>query len=169
MQSECSELGWYVAKLMPGLAAAAIDNFERRDINHHYPTHNVAGKIEPLMRGYALVQLPHDRDVFAEVNYLRGVSRLLPFHSEMALKIPVKWMRDFEAQLSQNLFDIQVEPETKLPWFNRNEILAIISGPFSGHTGTFVQVRKGAVEVDVTFFGRQMTVPLKGHQVQRLM
>jgi transcription antitermination factor NusG len=160
---------WYVARIKSCQTARALDALERFRVKFNYPVFRDCEIEKPLIPGYVFVQLPFDEDVFAAVNEFDGIDRLLPYHTENPLAVPQKWMDSFLCQLSNAQFDSEVERNAVLPRFGKNEILAVISGPFVGHTGTFVRVRKGVVDLDITFFGRLMTVPFKGHEIQRLM
>ena len=163
-----SDLNWYVARIKSGLTSKAIEQLDNADFENSYPTYVENKKQMPLVPGYIFIRMPHDTFEFAAVNALSAIEKLLPF-SVNPCPVPKKWMQDFQRQLSNGEFDIEVEDDGRLPWFNKNEILMVTSGPFMGHTGTFVRVAKGAVVVNLQFFGRGMEVPIKGHQVQRMM
>ena len=161
---------WYVARIKAAQTDFAISSLQKRMIEFCYPMYREHGSEHPLISGYVFTRLQNDGDVFAEVNALKGIDRLLPYDQDCPSAIPCNWMSTLQQNLSSGIYNIeaQVEP-TELPRFNKSEILAIISGPFAGHTGTFVRVHKGAVDVDVAFFGRMINVTLRGHQVERLM
>ena len=160
----CTE--WYVAKIKSGMTSLALESLNRKSISYLYPTMKIEGREEPLIPGYVLLNLHGTKYEFSEVNSVRGIDGMLPLRSEVACKIPNSWMAGFEQRLLAGEFNIKAESAV-LPRFRKNEILRISSGPLSGHTGTFVRVIKGAVELSITFLGQLISIRLNGHQVQQ--
>lgn len=169
MQVESEDTQWYVARIKPAQTNRALTSLDRAGIEFCFPMFSIHGIEEPLIRGYVFPRLQFNEDLFAFVNSMNGIDRLLPFGADKPSAIDDDWMDSLQVDLCNGSFNIEPQVEQPLPRFNRSEILAIISGPFAGHTGTFVRVRKGAVDVDVAFFGRMTTITLQGHQIQRLM
>lgn len=169
LTSQLSDLNWYVARIMSGQTAKALSQLEAAEFEFNHPTFIENKKELPLLPGYVFVRMPHDESEFAAVHELSAIDKLLPYGVDPS-PVPKKWMNDFQRRMTDGAFNVEVEPDARpLPWFNKNEILLVTSGPLAGHTGTFSHVRKGAVIASVKFFGRTLEVPLKGHQVQRLM
>jgi len=159
---------WYVASIMPGETQRALTGLATDKIPHCYPRIHVRNEPEPLIRGYVFVGLFGTDEEFSHVRAITGISRLLPVGSEKPLFVREAEMRAFMKRVVAGEFDVRVEHD-RLPWFQKDEKLGITSGPFFGHTGTFVRVHKGAVIVRVMFFGRPLEVMLNGHQVQQMM
>lgn len=168
MQSDTGT-AWYVARVKPGETDRALKSLSRSFIQFINPVANVLGKEIALLNGYLFLLLT-DSD-FGVVKNLAGLDRLLPIGSEEPKAIPAREINEFFQRLNKGDFDvIAVEPADKpLPRFTKNEILGINSGPFAGHTGTFVRVHKGIVELQVKCFGATTKVFLNGHQVQQMM
>jgi len=160
---------WYIAALRAGDTKRALTNLRNNGIAYLYPEIKHDGYYRAVLPGYVFVKLWDCDEDFSRVNETQGVSKLLPNHLVRPIAVPQNWMNEFERRLCYGDFEIKVESNDVLPWFDKNEIFGIISGPFTGHKGTFVRKIKGAVEATIAFFGRQLTVELKGHQIQKMM
>lgn len=162
------EAYWYAARVRSGETSRAISNLQNKAINHLHPVGHLIGGIEyPITPGYLFVLLPPSMDAWSEVKALPGIDRLLPVGREVPGVIPRKFMAEFIARLRSGDYDESVVTH-ELPRFHRNESVAINTGPFSGYTGKFCRVHKGAVILKVPFFGQTLEAVFQWHQVSKV-
>lgn len=160
---------WYVAKIKSGETDKALRSLISASIHHLYPTGKLLNGTEyPLVPGYVFVLLPCDDAAWAQVSEARGIDHLLPMGAEVPACVPSKQMDEFYKHIVQGEYIERLDDEPLLPWFNRGESVMITSGPFVGHTGVFKRVHKGAVVLNVPFFGTELEAVFNGHQVAKI-
>ena len=159
---------WYVARIKPGEAPRAIKELESYSISYSYPVATLRdGTQQPLIPGYIFVNMPANEAFWALVAEMRGIDNLLPIGSERPCHIPSKEFELFHSRISNGAYDDAPKVEVPLPWFGKNEIVIITSGPFANHTGQFKFVKRGKVYLDVFIFGATLEVAFSGHQVSK--
>jgi transcription antitermination factor NusG len=103
-----------------------------------------------------------------------GIDHLLPAKSEWPVPVREQAMQAFldQAEIFSTPPMVEAAPvldRPQLPWFSKDEILSINSGPWVGHTGTFVRVKEGTVELKMQLFNRDINVWFEGRQIEQRM
>ncbi len=115
-----------------------------------------------LYPGYIIVEMEEDEEAFKLVNSVYGVTHFLGTRNK-PIPLDEEEVKEILNQIESS--QQRVKPETP---FTKGEAVKVISGPFSGFTGTVEEIfpERRRVKVTVTIFGRPTPIDLDFIEVQ---
>lgn len=149
-----------------GLSRLAEQCLSQQTFDNFFPRiQNDNGNDVDLLPGYGFVKFDPYCDRWEPINSTRGVKHLLPLGHESPSTIPSDFIDRVKALL---LVPETLPPEIEVEQvYQKNDIVDIVSGPMTGHVGTYHMRRnRGWAEVVVAPFGIEMKAIVKFHQLR---
>jgi transcription antitermination factor NusG len=164
----------YVARGIPGLETVAAEHLGDQGFRPFVPAGALRrarrGRVGPAFRvvfpGYIFIEkLDLDGTLrWQSINGTRGVVRLLPVHTERPSPLPIGWLAGLKDVVASGEYDEKSMDEL-MRRYVKDDLIAIRSGPFEGHTGRFEYYHKGCLHVLLRLLSREIGVSVPAHQV----